>query len=201
MEGEIAEEELARLESYVFLPQVYVWSGEVRVRELLEELEELKAAEKVELLDVYFSLRLLGYRHLAYLVELPQGEPWDEASERVRWARGLVAGSIVFPSWILYEDALRRGLEELWTWLEHTDWRSVEFGRLVEGVMDLWLRYGEARHRARPELVAQPRREEWGEEDRLDLYGELNLFTRTLRGALEVADRHEANLLIVLLRD
>lgn len=212
MKKEITEEELKRLKSYSFQIRVLIPHSHRNAQEILEELsrtEELQAPRKTSIQDIYLMLRLLGLKHLAYIFETPPSKPWNKTSKNIRMRSSTIYYYIVFPSSILKTRVVKAELNKLRKWVEENSPQTPELRGLVRRLVETKIRAalikfpknlkdpaGKWRQIATKKVAPQSQ-EQWLQEYR-ERYQDLKTVATALTKTLQLTEKYQTNLLILL---
>lgn len=214
MKTEITDHDLKRLRSYNFHIVIYVPHNHPNAQKILEELsntEELQASRKTPIQDIYLMLRLLGLKHLAYIFETPPRKPWNKTSRNIHMYSSTIYYYIVFPSSILKGRIVKAELRKLQKWVDENDPRSPDLKQLVRKLVETKIRAaliklpknmkdpGEKWKQIVLKKVAPKNQEEWFQEYR-ERYQDLKTMAMTLTKALQLSEKYQANMLIMLNR-
>jgi len=182
------------------------------VLEELRGVEELAVVKKMALFEVYASLRLLGFRRLAYVFERPPRRPWNKTSREIYQQCGTINYYITIPSWLLDQRVVKAELKKFVEWIESTSSQSEEFRSLVRKVLDTWaraillkypedLKDPEGRWREDALEGVMPRGPlEWKEEYE-ERYENLRIVATALAKAQELSDKYGYYLYVTLMGD
>ena len=212
MKIEITDKELKTLKSYNFHTAIYVPHNHPNARKILEELsrtEELQAPRKTSIQDIYLMLRLLGLKHLAYIFETPPSKPWNKTSKNIRMHSSTIYYYIVFPSSILKTRVVKAELNKLRKWVEENSPQTPELRGLVRRLVETKIRAalikfpknlkdpaGKWRQIA-TKKVAPKSQEQWLQEYR-ERYQDLKTVATALTKTLQLTEKYQTNLLILL---
>ena len=193
---EPSTEELKKIDTYPFIYRVYICANSPDAEKALTELKTT-TTEKIALSDIYLTLKLLGYKYLAYIFQAPQTKPWDQASQQINNLRTTVYNSYAYHAGILFIDKVEEELDKLEKWLKQTTWRNPEFRKTAQQVIKLDAEINTLKYGTEPqELLPTTNREL--EEQIQTIYNELKETINALQKTRKTLQKHRVDAIIEL---